>query len=128
MGEETRQEEIMLTNLFIFVLATWGMTSILVYGRIFNAIRPKNKFFHCPQCVGFYVGVAVFLFMWFFGASFVANLWVGLATGPFIASAVSYFMTMVVDDDGIRSHKKLTLKGETRNVKLPKSSNKKVDE
>jgi len=58
----------------------------------------------------------------------VANLWVGLATGPFIASAVSYFMTMVVDDDGIRSHKKLTLKGETRNVKLPKSSNKKVDE
>ena len=43
------------------------MTFILVYGKIFEDIRPEkdytkkwNTLFHCPLCVGFWVGV----FMW----------------------------------------------------------------
>lgn len=48
-------------NLILFILACWGMTQILVYGEIFDPIRPKHKFFHCPMCVGFHVGWFVFI-------------------------------------------------------------------
>ena len=46
-----------------FILACYGMTFILVYGKIFEDLRPKkdytkkwNTLFHCPLCVGFWVG------------------------------------------------------------------------
>jgi hypothetical protein len=44
-------------DLFYFLLVGFGMTQILVYGFIFDNIRPKHHFFHCPMCVGFWVGV-----------------------------------------------------------------------
>jgi len=33
------------------------MTQILVYGSIFDRLRPEHHFFHCPMCMGFWVGV-----------------------------------------------------------------------
>ena len=50
-------------DLLYFVLASYGLTFILVYGKIFEDIRPEkdytkkwNTLFHCPLCVGFWVG------------------------------------------------------------------------
>jgi len=54
-------------NLLIFFLVCWGMTQILVYGEIFDAIRPRHKFFHCTMCVGFHVGWVVYLLFWSMG-------------------------------------------------------------
>jgi len=48
-------------NLLLFILACWGMTQILVYGKIFDRIRPTHEFFRCTMCVGFHVGWFVFL-------------------------------------------------------------------
>jgi hypothetical protein len=52
-----------LVELLLFGIATAGITSIGVYGSIFNKIRPKKEFlrgfgelFHCPMCLGFWVG------------------------------------------------------------------------
>ena len=52
-----------LANLLWFTIAAYGMTQILVYGSIFNKIRPSKNWlhgfgelFHCPMCMGFWVG------------------------------------------------------------------------
>lgn len=80
-------------DLLLFILACYGMTMILVYGKIFEPIRPKKyHFFKCPMCMGFWVG----MFMWFMMESpfnpFVAGC---------ISSGTSYFISRLVDDDGI---------------------------
>ena len=55
---------IYLTSLLWFILAAYGLTQILIYGTIFNKIRPPKdwfngfgELFHCPMCMGFWVGV-----------------------------------------------------------------------
>jgi hypothetical protein len=80
-------------NLVTFILASYGMTIILVYGKIFEPIRPKKyHFFKCPMCMGFWVGC----FMWFM---------LDMSFNPFVAgcisSGTSYFISRLVDDDGI---------------------------
>jgi len=40
--------------LLVFILACYGLTNILTYGKIFDKIRPKEHFFHCSMCVGFW--------------------------------------------------------------------------
>lgn len=53
----------LLDELLTFGIASAGITLITVYGRIFNKIRPSKELlyglghlFHCPMCVGFWVG------------------------------------------------------------------------
>jgi hypothetical protein len=83
-------------ELIYFILASWGLTQILIYGTIFDSIRPKQGFFgelfKCPMCLGFWVG----LFNWFmFMVQF--NF---LAAG-FISSATSYALCMLFNDFGL---------------------------
>ena len=75
-----------------FVLACYGMTMILVYGKIFDSIRPKHHFFHCTMCTGFYVG----LFNWF-----LLDLPFNFFIAGCISSGTSYLLSRIVDDDGI---------------------------
>ena len=69
------------------------MTMIAVYGKIFDAIRPPYHFFKCTMCMGFWVGVinAICFFEMPFNA-FIAGC---------ISSGTSYFISRLVDDDGI---------------------------
>ena len=89
-----------------FCLISYGLTQILVYGKIFDPIRPKSgklgQLLSCPMCTGFWVG----LFLWFtrhqtelftFDDSFVTALLLG-----FGASASAYIGNMVFGDDGIK--------------------------
>lgn len=88
-------------NLLLFVLAAYGLTQIIVFGNIFNKIRPSHHFFHCPMCVGWWVG----LFLW------AINQYTELFTFDYsiasafllacISSGTSYIMNMVFGDDGI---------------------------
>ena len=57
-----------LMDLLYFVLASYGLTFILVYGKIFEDLRPPkdyskkwNTLFHCPLCIGFWVGCFLFV-------------------------------------------------------------------
>lgn len=88
-------------SLIYFILCSYGMTQILVYGKIFNPIRPSHYFFHCSMCVGFWVG----LFLWAindhtelftFDCSFVTAFMLGC-----LSSATSYVLNMIFGDDGI---------------------------
>ena len=54
-------------ELIYFILAAYGLTQILIFGSIFNKIRPPKswlngfgKLFYCPMCMGFWVGVFLF--------------------------------------------------------------------
>lgn len=88
-------------SLIYFILISFGMTQIITYGTIFNKIRPSYHFFHCPMCIGWWVG----LFLW------AINPYTELITFDYsamtgfllacLSSGTSYVFNMVVGDDGI---------------------------
>ena len=88
-----------------FCLISYGLTQILVYGKIFDPIRPKSgklgQLLKCPMCTGFWVG----LFLWFvkdytqlfnFDDSFITALLLGCAS-----SAASFLGSMFMSDEGV---------------------------
>ena len=92
-------------NFIWFCLISYGLTQILVYGKIFEPIRPTKcwfgKLFSCPMCTGFWVG----LFLWTindytqlinFDDSLITALLLGCA-----ASGASFLGSMFMGDDGI---------------------------
>lgn len=85
-----------------FRVAAVGATIILVYGRVFNAIRPQAKFFHCPMCVGFHVGwFLALLVMIHSGLEFGLGFLFILFREACVVSLVSYLFGMAISDDGL---------------------------
>ena len=95
-----------------FCLISYGLTQIIVYGKILDPIRPKEgklgQLLSCPMCTGFWVGI----FLWFvrhqtelitFDDSFVTALLLGFAS-----SASAYVGNMTFGDHGIKMEKKIT--------------------
>ena len=93
-------------GLVYFILCSYGMTYILIYGSIFDTIRPSTGklgvLFKCPLCLGFWVGV----FLWsinFFTELFTYdyNLINALLLGS-LSAGTSYFLSMILDDFGLK--------------------------
>ncbi len=93
-------------ELVFFILTAYGLTQILVYGTIFDAIRPAKgklgELFRCPMCMGFWTGAFLFginayteLFTFEYT---IANL---LILG-WLSSGTSYVLNMVVGDCGLK--------------------------
>ncbi len=93
-------------QLVYFSLVCAGLTQILVYGKIFDKIRPTQGWFgellSCTMCTGFWSGV----FLWSlnhytelftFDYSPVTGLFLGC-----LGSLVSYVLSTIFDDDGIK--------------------------
>jgi hypothetical protein len=89
-----------------FSLISYGLTQILVYGKILDPIRPKSgklgQLLECPMCTGFWVG----LFLWSvkdytqlftFDNSFVTGILLGFA-----GSGSAYIGNMIFGDEGIK--------------------------
>ena len=79
-------------QLLIFVLACYGLTMILVYGKIFEKIRPKYHLFHCTLCMGTWVG----FFNWL-----LLDLTFNILIAGFISAGTSYMLSKIIDDDGL---------------------------
>jgi hypothetical protein len=91
-----------LSEIVFFGLAAYGLTQILVYSKIFEKIRPSSYFFHCPMCVGFWVGVVLMFLgpyteLFTFDVSVVNALLLGS-----ISSATSYALCMLIGDGGFQ--------------------------
>ena len=96
-------------GLVYFILCSYGMTQIIVYGSIFNKIRPsKDSFnglgelFHCPMCMGFWIGVFLwsingFTELFNFEYNFVNLLLLGC-----LSSGTSYILNMIFGDYGVK--------------------------
>ena len=87
-----------MKELIYYILVGYGLTQILVYGRLFDKIRPKNNFFNCPMCIGFWVGLflgivgSLFgIFGWNFG--FLESIALG-----FLNSGTAYILCTTFDD------------------------------
>ena len=90
-----------MLNLLYFVLCAYGLTSVLVYGKIFDRIRPKHCFFHCPACMGFWVGTFLwsvngFTELFTFDYNFMNVLLLG-----WLSSGTSYILSMLFADNGL---------------------------
>lgn len=68
------------------------MTMILVYGKIFDSIRPDHHFFKCCLCMGFWVGIVNCLLI---------NVKFNFFVAGCISAGTSYLLSRLVDDDGI---------------------------
>jgi len=92
-------------DLLYFVLASYGLTQILVYGTILAKVRPTTGFFgelfHCSMCLGFWVGVLLY------GISFYTELftfelnWANPILLGGLSSGTSYALSMLFGDEGI---------------------------
>ena len=93
-------------ELIWFILTAYGLTFILVFGSIFNPIRPTSgklgELFHCPLCTGFWVGV----FLWSLNGAtelfnFEYNLINAFVCGC-VSAGTSYFLSMLLNDFGLK--------------------------
>ena len=101
-------------SLLWFILISYGLTQIIVYGKIFDKIRPTRgwlgELLSCPMCAGFWVG----LFLWSvkdytqlftFDDHFVTAFLVACAS-----SAAAYMGNTLFGDEGFRVEKILHLR------------------
>lgn len=89
-------------ELVYFILASYGLTQILVFSTLFDKLRPTHHFFHCPMCVGFWVGVLLVLLnpfteLFTFDVSLVNALVMG-----WLSSGTSYALCMLISDGGFQ--------------------------
>jgi|TARA_R110000765_G_scaffold363742_1_gene453948 hypothetical protein len=90
-----------------FVTASYGLTSVLVYGKIFNKLRPTHHFFHCPTCVGFWVGIFLMLLNPYTELfTYTISITNAFLLGG-ISSGASYVLSMIFADEGIRHEHKI---------------------
>ena len=92
-----------------FILISYGMTFMLVYGKIFEDIRPEkdytkkwNTLWNCPLCTGFWVGIFLSILspyteLFSFERSFVNAFLLGC-----LSAGTSYLISVLVDDFGLR--------------------------
>ena len=89
-------------ELLYFILSCYGLTQILVFSTIFEKIRPTHHFFHCPMCVGFWVGVLLLLLNPFTELfTFDVTLINALVLG-WLSSGTSYALCMLISDGGFQ--------------------------
>ena len=96
-------------GLLYFIFCAYGMTYILIYGSIFNPIRPKKgklgELFKCSLCTGFWVGV----FLWSINCytelfTYSYNFINALLLGS-LSAGTSYFISSILDDFGLKIKK-----------------------
>jgi hypothetical protein len=91
-----------MLELLYFTLCSFGLTSILVYGKVLDRIRPKHCFFHCPACMGFWVGVFLFCVNGYTELfTFDYNLINALLLG-WLSSGTSYVLSTLFNDNGLK--------------------------
>ena len=101
-------------ELIYFVLSAYGLAQILIYGSIFNKIRPSKSWlsgfgilFHCPMCMGFHVGWLLMLLSPFTELfSFDVTVFNFFLLGG-MSSGTSYILTMLFGDNGVKHDHKL---------------------
>ena len=89
-------------NLLYFVLCCYGLTQILIYGKIFHKIRPKHHFFHCPMCIGFWVGIFLFALNSYTELFTFNYNFINLFLCGFLSSGTSYVLCQVIGDNGFQ--------------------------
>ena len=94
-----------MKDLAIFCLTTIGLCQIIMYGKIFDAIRPKWQMLKCALCTGFWIGATVFAMMSYAGFKLCDDFIVGLFLFGWLSSAINYAYDAVIGDFGLKIDK-----------------------
>tara|TARA_R110000796_G_scaffold121740_2_gene236024 strand:+ start:118 stop:435 length:318 start_codon:yes stop_codon:yes gene_type:complete len=96
-------------ELLYFVLTAYGLTQIIVYGSIFNKIRPSRtwlygfgKLFHCPMCMGFWTGLLLFGINEYTELFTVESTFANALILGWLSSGTCYLLSVLVDDFGLK--------------------------
>ena len=93
-------------NLLYFVLIAYGLTQILVYGKLFKGVRPTKgklgELWRCPMCMGFHVGWFLMLLSPFTELFNVDVTVVNFFLLGWLSSGTSYVLSMIFGDEGIK--------------------------
>ena len=99
-------------QLLYFILICYGLTQILCYGKIFDGIRPKPEsfaglgtLFHCSMCMGFHVGVFIYLLSLFSELFTLSFNPIDMFFMACLSSGTSYILDKLIDDNGVRISK-----------------------
>ena len=89
-----------------FTIACIGMTQIIIYGSIFDRIRPTQgwmgKLLSCPMCTGFWTGIILWAISPHTGLfTFDMTPVTAFILGCY-SSMVCYFASMLVTDWGLQ--------------------------
>jgi len=89
-------------SIIYFILCAYGLTQILAYGSVFEKIRPKHHFFHCPMCLGFWVGVFLvginrYTELFIFDNNIINYFLLGC-----LSSGTSYILCTLFGDNGVK--------------------------
>lgn len=84
-----------------FILFTFGLTQILLYGSIFDKVRPEWKLFKCPLCLGFHTGWIGYLLLTLTGIFATISI-PHLFVYACISAGTNYVLDRLFDDDGIK--------------------------
>ena len=93
-------------DLLYFILCSYGLTQILIYGSIFDSFRPKDgklgELFRCPMCMGFWAGSFLFCINDLTELFTFEYSLVNFALLGWLSSGTSYVLNMVFGDCGIK--------------------------
>ena len=99
-------------ELLTFILCAYGLTQLLVYGKIFSRLRPKKgtlgELASCPMCMGFHVGwllmlLSPFTELFSFDVSVINFFILG-----WLSSGTSYVLNTIFGDEGFQLVSKKT--------------------
>jgi len=82
------------------------MTFIIVYGSIFDKIRPAKhkgffgKLLNCPLCTGFHSGWFIYILFWISDVKLWNHFEIGLFLFGCLSAGTSYILSSLVSDDG----------------------------
>jgi hypothetical protein len=98
-----------MREIILFILACYGLTQILCYGKILDNIRPKEgklgELFSCSMCTGFWVGVFLGFLDPFTELFNLKQAFFDVFLMGFLSSGTSYILDKIVSDEGIRVQK-----------------------
>ena len=89
-------------ELIYFILSCFGITQIITKGTIFSRLRQLGKFWGCPMCIGFWVGLLVYLlnpYTSLFNYEYSILNFILLSS---LSSGTSYVLGILFDDFGLK--------------------------
>ena len=92
-----------MNDLIYFILCSYGITQIITTSSLLDKFRRDDKFWGCPMCVGFWVGLLVYLLNPYTSLfSYEYSLFNTILLS-FLSSGTSYILSILFGDFGFRS-------------------------
>lgn len=91
-----------MVSLITFILVCYGITSIVVNGKIFENVRGQSYMLNCQMCMGFWVGLLVAYLDYSTHLFTFDNNIVTLIMLGGLSSGTSYILDRLFNDDGLQ--------------------------